>query len=112
MTKLMNSPNWMHWKCYGFLLGFLTLVMPIGAWYRMETTDLGIFAWLPLVIIFGMVPLINRWMGNDLNNPEGDVVFSLGEDPWYSSLLVVVVPLQLALIFSGVGVFANGSLGL
>ena len=112
MTGLTNSPNWMHWKRYGFLLGFLPLALPIGAWYRIETTDWAFFAWLPLVVIFGLVPLVDRWMGNDLNNPEGDVVFSLGEDPWYSSLLVVVVPLQLALVFWGVGVFANSSLGL
>ena len=112
MTGLTNSPNWMHWKRYGFLLGFLPLALPIGAWYRIETTDWAFFTWLPLVVIFGLVPLVDRWMGNDLNNPEGDVVFSLGEDPWYSSLLVVVVPLQLALVFWGVGVFANSNLGL
>ena len=112
MTGLTNSPNWMHWKRYGFLLGFLPLALPIGAWYRMEMTEWQIFAWSPLVVIFGLVPLVDRWMGNDLNNPEGDLVFSLGEDPWYSSLLVVVVPLQLALVFWGVGVFADGSLGL
>ena len=99
MTGLKKSPNWMHWKRYGFLLGFLPLALPIGAWYRIETTDWASFAWLPLVVIFGLVPLVDRWMGNDLNNPEGDVVFALGEDPWYSSLLVVVVPLQLALVF-------------
>tara|TARA_X000000950_G_scaffold159303_1_gene195123 strand:- start:688 stop:996 length:309 start_codon:yes stop_codon:yes gene_type:complete len=102
----------MHWKRYGFLLGFLPLALPIGAWYRMENTGWEIFAWLPLVIIFGLVPLVDRLMGNDLNNPEGDVIFSLGENLWYSALLVVVVSLQLALIFWGVGVFADGSLGL
>ena len=112
MSKLTNSPNWMYCKRYGFLQGFLPLALPIGAWYRMETTDSGIFAWLPLVIIFGMFPFVGRWMANDLNNFEGDVIFSLGEDPCDSSLLVVVAPLQLALIFWGVGVFVNGSLGL
>ena len=75
MTGLKNSPNWMHWKRYGFLLGFLPLALPIGAWYRIETTDWAFFAWLPLVVIFGLVPLVDRWMGNDLDNPEGVVVF-------------------------------------
>ena len=75
MTGLKNSPNWMHWKRYGFLLGFLPLALPIGAWYRIETTDWAFFAWLPLVVIFGLVHFVDGWMCNDLNNPEGDVVF-------------------------------------
>ncbi len=107
MTGLTNSLKLMHWKRYGFLMGFLPLALPIVAWNRMETTDWQIFAWSPLVVIFGLVPLVDSLMGNDLNNPEGDVVFSLGEDRWYSSLLVVVVPLQLALVFWGVGVFVT-----
>ena len=44
----------MHWKRYGFLLGFLPLALPIVAWNRMETTEWQIFAWSPLVVIFGL----------------------------------------------------------
>ena len=74
MTGLKNSPNWMHWKLW-VSAGVSTTGTAHCAWYRIETTDWAFFAWLPLVVIFGLVLLVDRWMGNDLNNPEGDVVF-------------------------------------
>lgn len=104
--------NWSAWKRYGFLIGLTTLTLPLQSWLHMERSQSEAYAWLPLFIIFGVVPLLDWIIGSDRHNPEPEAFKPLEQDRWYTLLLLSVVPLQLALIFWGVGLYASPELSL
>jgi len=49
---------------------------------------------LPLLLNYGVAPLIDMLFGEDRNNPPEAVVMQLDQDPYYRRLTYVVVPLH------------------
>lgn len=65
----------------------------IGIWLHANT---GNEAWLflPLLLNYGLAPLIDWLIGEDRNNPPEAVVMQLDRDPYYRRLTWIVVPLH------------------
>ena len=57
--------------------------------------------WLPAVFFYGLAPLLDRLLGEDLSNPPESAVPALDADPYYRWITYLLVPvLWLSFIFS------------
>ncbi len=61
MSGLISTSNLKGWKCYGCLLVLLPLLAPVRSRYHIQYMSLKTFGWLPLLIIFGLVPWQTNW---------------------------------------------------
>jgi len=88
-------------KRYLWTLSVLYPLQPfLGIWLHAET---GNEAWLllPLLLAYGVNPVLDWFFGEDTNNPPEAVVLQLDRDRYYRLLTYLVVPLHfLALIGS------------
>ena len=51
---------------------------------------------IPLLFVFGFIPLADAWLGEDFNNPPPEVVAAMDADPWYRNIAFMTVPLYWA----------------
>ena len=49
--------------------------------------------WVPVLFFYGVMPLIDWWVGEDPNNPPEEAVAALEADPYYRYITYAVVPL-------------------
>ena len=48
---------------------------------------------IPFVFIFGVVPTMDAWLGEDFHNPPAEVVGAMEADPFYARLARATVPI-------------------
>ena len=48
--------------------------------------------WIPVALVYGLIPLLDMLLGEDLNNPPEDVVPLLEADPYYRWAAYALVP--------------------
>jgi len=80
-------------------LWLIALLVPMGsfiAWGLVHATGLGLFWFAGPIIIFGLFPLLDLWIGHDESNPPDAVVGWLGEDRYYRRVTYAYIPLQYA----------------
>lgn len=107
-SKLHMSP----YKKLGYLL-FLLPTAVLGAMVlgarRFGHWEL--FGFLPLLVVFVVIPLVDLVVGVDEVNPNADEEAALRADSFYSLLLIACVPVQLATLGVGVYVVTHAPLG-
>jgi alkane 1-monooxygenase len=84
----------------GYLAVFLTAALPLEAWWLMRggvAPDLA--AWMPLAVIYGLVPLLDVLLGRDRSNPVDEAQAQrLDAQRWFRVLTWLCVPIWLALL--------------
>ncbi|MBZ2168714.1 alkane 1-monooxygenase [Marinobacter sp. F4216] len=91
-----------------FLLVFFVAMLPYNAWQMMqENGNWNLYAWWPLFVIFGIIPVVDHLVGKDSSNPQEDEVERLAGQRWYSLLTLLAVPTQLAVLAFGAWVFVT-----
>lgn len=91
-----------------FLLVFFVALLPYDAWQKMQHSgDWNLYAWWPLFVIFGIIPVIDHLVGKDSSNPSEAEVERLSKQRWYAFLTLMAVPAQLAVLSFGAWVFVN-----
>ena len=54
---------------------------------------------VPLFIAYGVIPLLDWWIGEDLNNPPEAVVPMLESDRYYTRVSHLTVPLHVVTLY-------------
>ncbi|MEV6841608.1 alkane 1-monooxygenase, partial [Streptomyces sp. NPDC051133] len=54
----------------------------------------GVFWWVSLLIVFGLIPLVDLFIGKDSNNPPDSVLLWLESDRYYRWCTYLFLPLQ------------------
>jgi alkane 1-monooxygenase len=63
---------------------------------------IGLFYWtggalwttlIPFLFVFGVIPAVDAWLGEDFNNPPPEVVAAMDADPYYRRIALATVPL-------------------
>jgi alkane 1-monooxygenase len=86
-------------KRWAWALSVVYPLMPFVGIAAHAATGWQIALGLPLVISYGLMPLLDALIGEDLNNPPEAVVAQLEEDRYYRWLTWATVPLHfIALI--------------
>ena len=100
-------------KKLGFALAFGPTLLPVlGWWLGAATGWMVLGAWLTLLVVYGAVPFVDHWVGEDDRNPTDDDVPALDANRYYRILTFLVVPAQVFnLLFCGYH-FVEGTGGI
>jgi alkane 1-monooxygenase len=96
-------------KPLGYLLAFVVpALMPLAAWTGAVSGHHDAAAWLPMVVLFVLLPLVDYALGRDTGNPRDAAdIDALEAQVWYRALTLACVPVQLALIAWSTWYFVN-----
>ena len=79
-------------KRWLWCLSVLSPTVPSLAVLLLAWTANPLFALMPVIVYFGVVPLLDALIGEDMNNPPDEVVEALSADPYYRFLLYLALP--------------------
>lgn len=100
----------MRLKRYLWIFGPIAVAMPLWAtallWWQ---TGSWVFAWLPWLIAYGLIPFLDVLLGEDRRNPSTAMIPGLERDRWYRVLLILSVFFAWGNIFVGAWLFATQS---
>jgi alkane 1-monooxygenase len=88
--------RWRDGKRYAWLLSLaVPLLVAAGPLVWLQTGEAWTL-WLPALLLYGLVPLIDAWLGPDRSNPPEWAVPQLEADPYYRRITWALVPLLWA----------------
>jgi alkane 1-monooxygenase len=101
LEPVPSRASWRDPKRYLWLLGAIVPGLVGLAWLSIQVTGIEAFWWCGPVLAFGMVPLLDRVIGPDTDNPPDSALTWLEEDPFYRWVTYLYLPGQyLSLIFA------------
>ncbi|MEO7936202.1 MAG: alkane 1-monooxygenase [Dokdonella sp.] len=95
MTDAVAAPSWIDHRRNLWPISLVVPSLAVIAFVLVELTGSAWFWWTGAVVIYGLVPLLDAWIGEDRNNPPEAAVEVLGNDAWYRWILLATFPLQL-----------------
>jgi alkane 1-monooxygenase len=102
--------TWRDGKRYVWPLGLLVPTLPLIALGLVEATGSGAFWFVGPVLLFGVFPLIDLWVGKDGRNPPDDLIAWLEEDRYYRWCTYAFLPIQYATLLLACWLWARGDL--
>ncbi len=88
-------------KKYGYFIYLMPLIMPALSYYWGHLSGYhDFFAFLTLLVVYGLVPLVDLLLGKDPVNPSEADVPSLSEEKFYRYLTLSCLPLYVICLFS------------
>jgi alkane 1-monooxygenase len=102
-TQNANPNQWVDAKRYMWLLSPGLPVIGIGALliYRVAPKKARALAWVGPIVVHAIVPLFDRIIGTDTNNPPEEIIAKLEKDPYYSKIVKAFIPMQYIALFLG-----------
>lgn len=97
-------------KRYLWLLSVLFPLIPVVCAGLYLGTGAEWVLWIPLLILYGVVPLMDWLLGQDESNPPETVVPALESDPYYRVLTYIIVPLHFLSLIAGAWLVATHDL--
>jgi alkane 1-monooxygenase len=95
------TPKWRDPKRYLWLLGAVVPVMGYLSWMAVHVSGSKAFWWLGPLVAFVVIPLLDRIVGADSENPPEQVLKSLEDDRFYRWVTYLFLPSQyLSLAFA------------
>jgi alkane 1-monooxygenase len=104
--------TWRDGKRYVWPLGLLVPTLPLIALGLVEATGSGAFWFIGPVLLFGIFPLIDLWVGKDARNPPDDLIAWLEEDRYYRWCTYAFLPIQYATLLLACWLWARGDLSV
>jgi len=87
-------------KKYGYFIYLMPLIMPALSYYWGHLSGYhDFFAFLTLLVVYGLVPLVDLLLGKDPVNPSEEDVPSLSEEKFYRYLTLSCLPLYIICLF-------------
>ncbi|WP_144109245.1 alkane 1-monooxygenase [Paraburkholderia sp. BCC1886] len=82
-TSQAAPARWVDGKRYLWLLGALTITLPLHAANFALLSGWHIFWWFGPIFVFGIIPVLDSLIGDDTSNPPEDVVATLEKERYY-----------------------------
>lgn len=103
MVENLNPKLMLQIKKYGYWLFLLPVFVPFYCWWLgQQTGTLNLTVWVPFVVIFVIIPLLDWLIGQDPVNPDEQAeVPALSEEKYYRFLTLAVVPMQIFVTVGG-----------
>lgn len=93
-STLSANPVWHDRKRHLWSLGAPILLLPVIGDLLVRASGLSLFYWTPLLFLYGVIPLLDWWIGSDRSNPPESAVPALEADPYYRRAVYAAVLLQ------------------
>ncbi len=110
MKALPVSTEWVDARRYGWFASLVVPSLALIAWLLVLASGSAWFWWTGAVVIYGVVPLLDWWIGADQGNPPESATERLDRDAFYRRVLLASLPLQFASTVLGVWVATTQSL--
>ena len=98
-TTLPASVQWTDSKRYLWPLGALIMLLPITGTVGYQLTGWAMMLWMGFFILYGVIPLADKLMGEDNANPPDSAMAKLGADRYYRWALYLSVPIYIGMWF-------------
>ncbi|SDX65353.1 alkane 1-monooxygenase [Marinobacter mobilis] len=101
--KVPNSAGWKDPKRYMWLLGpgLPVIGFTALAGYAIAPKKLRALAWTGPALVHGVIPALDRIIGDDQSNPPESAVSQLENDKYYGRIVKAFIPTQYAMTFLG-----------
>ena len=89
-----NTVVYRDGKRYLWLLSPILATIPmisLGLYFLTGKSNLTTL--IPFAFIFGVIPVMDAWLGEDLHNPPAEIVAAMEADPYYARLAWATVPI-------------------
>ena len=96
-----ERPDWRDGKRYLWLLGAVVPLFLFGGWGLVNLTGLGVFWWMGPIFVYIIIPLLDRFFGDDSSNPPEEIVAWLERDRYYRFVTYAFLPMQYIALFTG-----------
>ena len=104
--------GWRDRKRHWWLLALVVPVLPFIAGGLVALTGLSVFWWAGPMLVFGLMPILDRLGGRDLQNPPEELTGELEADRYYRWCTYAYLPLQFASLSWAASVWATGDLSV
>jgi len=108
----LTPATWTDSKRYAWLLGLLVPGLPFMAWAFVEATGVGLLWFFGPLFVFGVMPVLDRVIGDDTANPPDSVVQWLEQDRYYRWCTYLYLPLQYASLVLACWLWSSGGLSV
>ncbi|MES2683298.1 MAG: alkane 1-monooxygenase [Pseudomonadota bacterium] len=98
-TTLPAASQWKDSKRYLWPLGALIMLLPISGTVGYQLTGWAWMLWTGFIVLYGLIPLADKLMGEDSANPPDEVMPKLAADAYYRWALFLSVPMYLGMWF-------------
>ncbi len=109
-TEVRTQESWKDGKRLLWLLGAVIPALPFLGFGLAQATGLGLFWWLPLLVVYGLFPALDWLIGEDSANPPESLVAQLENDRYYRWLTYLYIPIQYGVFLWGAWMVASGDL--
>ena len=105
-----SASGWSDGKRYLWLLGALTITLPILAAQLALSTGLHVFWWFGPLFAFGVIPILDTLIGDDRDNPPEDVVPRLERERYYRLIVYLATLVEYVAFFACVWIVGTHAL--
>jgi alkane 1-monooxygenase len=108
-----ERPDWHDSKRYLWLLGAVVPMFLFAGWGLVNLTGLGVFWWMGPIFVYVIIPLLDRFFGDDASNPPEEIIAWLEQDRYYRFVTYAFLPMQYVALFTGFWLMTrHGGLGV
>lgn len=105
-----SASGWSDGKRYLWLLGALTITLPILSAQLALSTGLHVFWWFGPLFAFGVIPILDTLIGDDRDNPPEAVVPHLERERYYRFIVYLATLVEYVAFFMCVWIVATHTL--
>ncbi|CAN0641839.1 alkane 1-monooxygenase [Burkholderia cepacia] len=105
-----SASGWSDGKRYLWLLGALTITLPILAAQLALSTGLRVFWWFGPLFAFGVIPILDTLIGDDRDNPPEAVVPHLERERYYRLIVYLATLVEYVAFFACVWIVGTHAL--
>ncbi|PRE04773.1 alkane 1-monooxygenase [Burkholderia multivorans] len=109
-TSDAPAASWSDGKRYLWLLGALTITLPIFAAQLALSTGFHVFWWFGPLFTFGVIPILDTLIGDDRDNPPEDVVPHLERERYYRLIVYLATLVEYVAFFMCVRIVGTHAL--
>ena len=103
---------WRDPKARWWWLGLVVPLLPLVGLAAWQVRGGEAWLWIGPVVLYGLVPLLDAWLGEDRSNPPEAAVAALTADRRYNRVLLAFVPVQLAGLVLALWAAVHGGLSV
>src|SRR5690606_42073082 len=106
-----DAAGWTDRRRSFWLVSLLLPMLPLAGVLGWFASGGEAWLWLTPAVVYGLVPLLDQWLGEDPNNPPEDQLPALERDAWYRWLTWLTVPAVWATVCVAARAAARGGTG-
>src|SRR5258708_3295359 len=106
------STTWKDPKRHAWLLGLVVPFLPVIAWGYVAATGLTLFWFAGPLLVFVVIPVLDRVVGTDAANPPADALARLEEDRYYRWCTWAFIPVEYATLVLACWFWSRGGLSM